>query len=174
MKKIQNGIYRFDGEIESNKTPLVLVHPWYEEKRNKFEIFREREKHLQMIPIEENHYLTNLNNLLQKCPNRNIFLFEEYASVEKSCKRISDISGRSKGIHAIETSEGCSFPYKSSWDDVTNFIGQFSKDIAIAGGYVYERQWASQKFYCGCAGGVYEKFKEKEFRPKFIEGCCFC
>ena len=178
MEKIKGSIYRYDGKLESDKTSLVLVHPWYEEFGNRFKIFKELESTSNSLFSSES-YKNNLANLLNNSSDRNIFLFEENVMAEESCKRIYNMTGRSRGIYAIKTKEGSPSPFEDSWENVMNFMEQFSNDVDIAGGYVNNFKIEGNppsviRAYSACAGTVYEEFKKRGFKPSLVEGCCFC
>ena len=174
MKEIQQDIYRYDGELRSDRTPLVLVHPWYDEDTgNEFKVYKEPLGPFSFLSFRRRDYLKNLRRLLRKSSDRNIFLFEEAEEAEKSSERVYDLTGDTKGIYIIKTRLGNPVPLTSTWQDVIGYIGKFSRDseVDVAGGYVNEYLTGD---YYGCAGTTYEKFKARGIKPSFVKGCCFC
>src|SRR4030042_3103409 len=149
MKKTLKGVYRYDGEIEntSNK-PLILVHPWYEEGINKFNVFKSEIKDFFL----SKGYKHNLDMLLSESYDRNIFLFEGEFSEKKSCRRILEKRG-GKGLYVIQTHPDGPAPLFSSWNSILRFIKDFNSQVDIAGGYVCR----DSEGYYGCLGLVYHE-----------------
>jgi len=178
MIKVQEGIYRYDGELNSSKTPLVIVHPWYGENvgGNQFKIFGTDFSIKEILNQTKSHYLQNLENLLRDSADRNIFLFEEEKNLEINSENIIKIREDGKGFYIIPTKWGSPTPSQSNWDDTIEFIGAFNKKIDIAGGYVWEsphNKRNTRRHYTGCAGGTYDQFLQRNYKPRFVDGCCF-
>jgi len=60
MIKATEGVYRYDEELFSNEVSLVLVHPWYNEKENKFKLFNTNRR-LFNFPSSREAYLKNID-----------------------------------------------------------------------------------------------------------------
>jgi hypothetical protein len=174
MEKISESIYRYDGKLESDKKPLVLVHPWFEEGKHRFKVYLENPTPFSSLHFRRNSYQKNLIDLLRKSADRNIFLFEEYGIAEKNCNRVSNLTKKTQGIYTIKTHSANPLPLNNLWGDVIEFIKEFSNEVDIAGGYLdLETRPKSKKDFNGCAGIVYEKLKENGIKPYFVKGCCF-
>ncbi len=76
MEEIGNGIYRYADKLESDKKPLVLVHPWYDDTK----LFGYRK----INDGNKGDYKSNLAKLLIDSVDRNIVLFEEYMDKNSS------------------------------------------------------------------------------------------
>jgi hypothetical protein len=170
MIEIETDICRYDGELESDEIPLILVHPWYG-GGSRFKIFRTNEP--PRLPLRKKSYPENLSALLCESLDRNVFLFEEDPLVEETLKRINDISGKKRGLYAIGTQRATSTPKEATWSNVVRFMKEFSDEMEVAGGYVMERSDQPDRDYAGCAGRVYHELQMREVKPRFVEGCCF-
>ncbi len=75
-----------------------------------------------------------------------------------------------RSVYVVPTVEDDSRPCLTGWDNVTDFILSFSKDVSLAGGYLDK---SNDGIYHGCLGGLHSVVKEHSIDAKFVRGACF-
>lgn len=168
MEEIKKGIFRYEKTLDSVEKPLILVHPWYSDRNNKFKV--------SYGEVGEG-YLKNLEKLLKMSKNRNIFLFEESSHFEDSYKgaienisKISDLRKNSDGIYFLRTNYNNPIPSVASWRDVALVLKNISDKFDIAGGYYWNNPHV---FSRGCMGYAKYELRENGIKSDAVPGCCF-
>ena len=186
MQEIHKGVYRCNGELNTcNNEPLIVVHPWYNEKTNTFEIHDEKNI---SYSLRIRGYLKNLKRLLENSSKRNVVLFEGnpltnlekdlekfselelLKTLENSWKRIINLRG-DRGLYGLVTYKDGPKPLFKSWKSTFRLIKSLSSTVELSGGSLGKTCY--KNCYDGCAGLVYEKLLKNNFKVKLAKGCCF-
>jgi hypothetical protein len=199
MIEVEKGIYRLDGELANpNGRPLILVHPWYEErwpnreasfrlwggsqisgwsdsnKKGYPKLFYDGLARIGGMNLTAN-YLNNLETLLKNSANQPVIVLEESKISDKTTKRICDVRG-SKGLYLVPTQSDEPLPTKTDLDAVRKYVKTLGNEFWFAGGQIsipaFEYEHAEQK-WTGCLGVAFEIISQKGREGNVVLGCCF-